>query len=114
MPERNNSLLLSNAAAPAAGINKTKIIQWYGGPLTVTAIGVFGGATVDIMACTRLPTKGDRADYNNAAKFTDADFSVIATTSAPGTVNLGNVNPCALALRVTNPGTTSRIRVTVG
>lgn len=114
MSIRNSGLLLANTAQPAAGINKANVIQWYGGQLTISATGEFGGATVDIMACTRFPTSGDKADFSDASKFTDADFSVIATTSAAGMVNLGNVNPCALAVRITNPSGTTRIKVRVG
>jgi hypothetical protein len=111
MATRNAGLLLSNAAAPAAGMQNASVIQWYGGNLRVSAQGVFDGATVDIMVCTRLPTGGDRADYLDPTKFTDADWSSLGSTSEPNMLNYGNVNPCALAVKVTNPGANTRIKV---
>jgi hypothetical protein len=111
MTTRNAGLLLSDAAQPATGISKTTIVQWYGGDLTLIATGAFDGATIEVMACARFPHTGDRAEYADGSKFSDADFSPIATLTEPGTTEYGNVNPCALAVKVTSPGANTRAKV---
>lgn len=111
MPTRNVNLLLSNAAQPANGTATGNVIQWYGGPLSLVAQGVFAGATVDIMIGTRYPSGGSRLDYADPAKYTDADWTVLHTFNAPGQFNLANLNPCALVVRVNGSAAGTRVRV---
>lgn len=113
MVTRNVGLLLDNASAPAAGIDKSVVVQWYGGNLSLVTSGVFDGATVELMACTRLPHSGDRLEYLDPTKFSDADFTPLASVTEPGTQEMGNINPCALAVRITNPGGNTRIKARV-
>lgn len=114
MTTRSPNLLLDDAAAPANGIGRGNVLQWYGGPLRIFATGVFDGATVTVQFATKLPKTGDRADYLDTNKFKNTDFIAMDAITAPGSYDLGDVNPCALAISVSGSGANSRIRVALG
>jgi hypothetical protein len=111
MAERNVNLLLSNAAQPSNGLANTNVIQWFGGRFVAKATGAFAGASAEIMVCAKAPAGGKRAHYaTNAAEY---DWISLHTFTAPGEFVLDNLNPCALAIKVTNSAGTSRIQVLV-
>lgn len=113
MPERNANLLLADTAKPAAGLHRANVLNWYGGPLSLNALGAFDGATVDIVMVTRMPAGGKRELFADETEFPDADFITLHTFTEPDTFSLDNLNPCALFVRVNGGGNDTRVRVNV-
>jgi len=113
MAERNANLLLSGDAKPAAGLHRDKVLNWYGGPFSLNALGTFDGAKVDILMVTRMPKGGDRALFTDADEYPDTDFIPLHSFTEPDTYSMENLNPCVLAVRVTGGTDNSRVRVNV-
>ena len=113
MAERNANLLLSDAAKPDAGLHRTSVLSWYGGPLSLQALGNFDGASVEITMVTRMPKGGDRAIFADAAQYPDKDFISLHTFTQPDEFNMQNLNPCALLVKVTGGTNDTRVRVNV-
>lgn len=109
MPERNVNLLLADGAQPTNGVAVGNVKQWYGGPIRVVATGNFAGATVELMFCTKFPDDGDRADYaENPGNYTWVNLH---TFNAPGEYVSDNLNPCVLAVKVTNSAGGTSVKV---
>lgn len=111
MVTRNSNLLLSNAAAPANGVNYGSLVQWFGGDLNVSVTGVFDGATVDLVFCTRLPKLASNQTY--ADVLTDADWISLSAFTASGKYS-GPLNPCLLGVKISSTGTNTRVRAVAG
>jgi hypothetical protein len=114
MAERDLNTLLSDAAAPSNGINRAMVKHWMGGPIRVTAAGNFAGATVELLMTIKFPADGDVAEYLDTVAHPDNQFIVLHTFTAGGAFNLENLNPCALAVRVSNTAVGTRVRVGIG
>lgn len=114
MPERSPSLLLSNAAQPSNKVYSDQAIQWHGGELSVTATGVFGGASVQLAMTPVMPPNGE-IPTPSTGWVPDADWILLGTAiTAPGFQSYGHINPCMLSVKVTASGGTTRIKALVG
>jgi hypothetical protein len=111
----NPNLLLDDAAEPvldANGIYVPGICMWFGGKLDIAISGVFGGATVDIYACTRLPALGAVTDGAGNSNIPIADWVPIAKAiAAPELLQFEHLNPCLLCAHVNAVAGTTRVRV---
>jgi hypothetical protein len=111
MTERNVNLLLADGAQPTNGIATDNVHQWYGGAIKLVATGVFDGATAEVMFCTKFPPGGDRADY--AANPGNYVWVSLHEFTEAGEYVLENLNPCVLAINVTNSGANTRAKVII-
>jgi hypothetical protein len=109
----NSNLLLSNAAEPTAGINYAEAKMWFGGPCAVTLTGVFDGATVEVIATTRLLTAAELdAGPPYDSVLADSEWVSLESLTAPG-VYQSTLNPCLLAVRITSPGASTRVKALI-
>ncbi len=72
------------------------IAIWYGGPLAVSALGVFSGAKVRLEINTRCPFADDLLSYDNKTIHPDEEWIVMHEFSDSEVINLPHLNPCAL------------------
>lgn len=110
MAEKNANLLVGDEAAPVAGVNYDSLVPWYGGELSVNASGVFDGAGLSLVCCTKLPKLGEGETY--ADVLTEDDWVELHAFTENGRFQ-DNINPCLLGVRVNVPGANTRTRVIV-
>lgn len=100
----NTNLILDPSIAGSTPNGQGNIVTWYGGRPNIDVLGIFGGASVDILVCTKAP-----ADLSTLL---DTDWITLETFTQAGFYN-EYLNPCLLSARVSGATGTTELKVIV-
>jgi hypothetical protein len=81
------------------------IISWYGGYCDVNISGVWGGASVDIVCCNKIPASGDLSEI------ADTDWVALAPNVTSNSHYSSYLNPCLLSAKVSGSSGTTALRI---
>jgi hypothetical protein len=118
MTEISPSLLLDSNAQPANGVTTAKPVYWPGGNLSVTYQGVFAGASAQLVCTTNMPPNGTVPD-TPTDWMADDDWiplgdAYTGQAKSGYMVDYGHVNPCMLAIKISDSANTTRIKALIG
>ena len=100
----NTNLICDGSVIQSDGLQH--IVPWYGGPVNVNFTGVFAGATVSLVCCTKLTP-------NSPGDIAIGDWISLWQENTPGQFSEEFLAPCMLSAIITGASGATSIRAIV-
>ena len=95
---------LTGGSSGIAALGQQNIVSWYGGYVSIEVTGVFGGASVQLQACSKAPA--------NLATLAATDWLNLGAALTANGVYQGYLNPCLLSATLSSVSGTTALRIT--